>query len=73
MAGVYVKTNPEKGEKIINELLNEYQTQKTYLELVPNLEGKELSKGVSVKENRFWEESSISHEFDDKNTKSDTN
>ena len=39
MANVYATTNPEKGEKIINELLNEYQIQKTYLELVANLEG----------------------------------
>ena len=39
MANVYATTNPEKGEEIINELLNEYQIQKTYLELVPNLEG----------------------------------
>lgn len=39
MANVYATTNPEKGEEIINELLNEYQIQKTYLELVANLEG----------------------------------
>jgi carbamoyl-phosphate synthase small subunit len=39
--------------------------------LVTNLEGKELSKGVSTKEHHIWEKPSISHEFDDKNTQSD--
>ena len=39
MVKVYTTTNPEKGEEIINKLLNEYQTQKTYLELAGNLTG----------------------------------
>jgi FKBP-type peptidyl-prolyl cis-trans isomerase len=39
MAGIYATTNPEKGEEIINKLLNEYKTQKTYLESVTELSG----------------------------------
>jgi len=39
MASTYATTNPEKGEKIINELLDEYKTQKTYLESVTELSG----------------------------------